>query len=101
MMKDAGLSENDLKKIESLLNDMPITIKRIYEILIKKDQKLQKLLRELQSDRYRDAFRMIENVQSKIDLLSGLEAKEFDFNDGKTAYIFKPQNFLNEMKNEQ
>lgn len=92
LFRDAGVSEDELVRIESILGGMPKLIKKYYDILLLQDAVLQSLLRELESEKYRQALEVVSRIQSKPDAMSGLDAREFDFaleEKQKRAFIFR------------
>ena len=46
-------------------------------------------MRELESEEYKNALEVVRRIHSGPDPLSGLDAEEFDVEEGKHAYIFK------------
>lgn len=74
----AGLSEDGLKHIESILGTMPKVIDDIYESLVTADAELQELEKELSSDRYKEALDQINEIQSQPNQMSGLGPEEYD-----------------------
>ena len=87
--KNAGLTEEELSSIEKALERIPRLIKKYYDLLVEQDKVLQDLMRELESDEYKNALETVSRIQSGADALSGLDMDEFDIEEGKHAYIFR------------
>ncbi len=80
LFRDAGVSEEELGKIETVLSSIPESIDKFYRVLLEKDIALLALMAELESDHYKRALSIVRKVQSRPDPLSGLPASEYDVN---------------------
>ncbi len=78
IFKQAGVSEDDLGKIEQTLTLIPSLIKKYYDLRLEQDKVLQTLMAEVESDEYKKAVAFVHNLQRRPDLMSGLPAEEFD-----------------------
>lgn len=89
MFQEAGVGEEELAKIELVLNKIPRLIKKYYDLLVEQDTVLQELMVELESEEYKKALAITRKIQAKPDMLSGLDPSEFDLEINKNAFIFK------------
>jgi len=89
LFKNAGVAEDDLTKIESILLTIPRTIKQYYDTLIEQDKPLLLLVKELAAEKYKKACEIIENIQKRPNEMSGLDSKEYDAAEDTQAYILK------------
>lgn len=83
MFRSAGVSESELGKIEGVLTGIPRAIKTHYDALVAQDKVLLKMISDLGAEKYRRAFEMIREAQSKPNPMTGLSAHEYDV-DGET-----------------
>jgi hypothetical protein len=78
MFRQAGVSETELGKIEGVLGGIPRAIKTHYDALVAQDKVLLKMIEDLGAEKYRRAFEMIRQVQSKPNPMTGLSPYEYD-----------------------
>lgn len=78
LFRESGVSEDELNKIEKLLEEIPRVIHKHYEILLQKDKALLAMIEELGADKYRRAFDMIRQAQSGPNAMSGLDPAAYD-----------------------
>lgn len=81
--RHAGISEDELSRVEDVLLDIPRAIRVHYDELIRQDQTLQKMIADLGADKYKRAFAIIREAQSAINPMSGLPADEYDIDEDK------------------
>jgi ABC-type uncharacterized transport system ATPase subunit len=65
ILKEAGISENGLQKIEDILMGIPKIIKKYYDVLVAQDKPLLLLMKELTAEKYKRAFKIIHTAQAK------------------------------------
>lgn len=75
---NSGVTEAELEQIEHILQTIPDTIKRYYEVLLLQDKILQSLIAELNSPDYLRAIELTKKIQSRRCPLSGLEPHHYD-----------------------
>ena len=73
----AGISEDGLTQIDGVLLTIPKDIKEGYDALIKAETHLAKLISELGSDKYKEAFEEVGRIQCLPDAMSNLSQEEF------------------------
>lgn len=78
MFRQAGVSETELGKIEGVLGGIPRAIKTHYDALVAQDKVLLKMIDDLGAEKYRRAFALIREVQSKPNPMTGLSPHEYD-----------------------
>lgn len=78
MFRSSGVAEEELRKVEAVLARIPALIRRIYDLRVEQDETLQTLMKELESEDYRQALALTRKIQARRDALSGLEPREFD-----------------------
>ena len=74
-----GCSEEELLAVEKALALIPKIIKVFYDELVRQDKVIQKLSKELSHKKYQEAFAIVKSAQGTKDSLSGLDSKEFDY----------------------
>jgi hypothetical protein len=77
MFKAHGATEDDLERIEHVLLAIPRAIKQHYDAIIEQDKALQKLIASLNTDEYKKAVAIINEVQSRPNPMSGLGPEEY------------------------
>ncbi|MCB9991382.1 MAG: hypothetical protein H6867_08385 [Rhodospirillales bacterium] len=86
----SGVSEDELQKIEIILNGLPHIIDKYYKVLVQQDEILQALIEELGAEKYQNAIARTKKIQSVPDLMSGLDPSEYDLGHvHKHAFMFK------------
>ena len=85
-----SLSEEELRTIEEIIEKLPAQIKKIYDQLVALDQVLQKLIKELDQDCYRDALKFAKEVQKKASAFFNFDVEIYDPVDKN---IFKKKNY--------
>lgn len=88
MFRTAGVSEDDLERIEAILSRIPTLIKKYYDLLVAEDRVLQDLMTELERIEYKQAIAITRKIQEGPDLLSGLDQKEFR-PPSATAFLYR------------
>ena len=88
--RDAGATEEDLLKIEAVLEKIPRLIKKYYDTLVEQDALLQEIIKEIQAPKYAEAMKITKKIQGGTDMLSGLEPDEFELPDSVKAFIIAP-----------
>ena len=78
MSRHAGVSEEELSRIEDVLTEIPRAIKLHYDSLLKQDKALLEMIEQLSHEKYRRAFDVIRKAQSGPNMMSGLEPDEYD-----------------------
>lgn len=69
---------------------MPRIIRKFYDVLVRKDEVLQILIAELDSDVYRQAIMRTSQIQNRPDPMSGLNPSEYSqLPHHKNAFIFR------------
>ncbi len=89
MFKTAGMSDSDLTDVEETLSKIPNLIKRYYDLLVEQDKVLQALIQEIHSDEYKNALALVQKIQAKPDLMSGLDPQEFDLDEFREAFVIQ------------
>jgi hypothetical protein len=79
--REAGISEDDLNNIESVLDDIPRAIRKHYELLLAQDKALQALIAQLADEKYQKAFALIKDVQGLSNPMTGLGPEEYEEHD--------------------
>lgn len=77
MFKAHGATEDDLERIEQVLLTIPRAIKHHYEILVAQDKALQTLMKSLDTEEYRRAVMLINEVQGRPNPMTGLGPEEY------------------------
>lgn len=77
MFKAHGATEDDLERIEQVLLTIPRAIKRHYDMMVEQDKALQTLIKSLDTEEYRRACKVINDVQSRPNPMSGLGPEEY------------------------
>lgn len=77
MFKSHGATEDDLDRIEQVLIGIPRAIKKHYDVMVAQDQALQSLIKSLDTDEYKKAYRIINEVQSRPNPMSGLGPEDY------------------------
>ncbi len=77
MFKAHGATEDDLERIEDVLLTIPRAIKKHYDIIMEQDKALQKLISGLNTEEYKKACMIINEVQSRPNPMSGLGPEEY------------------------
>jgi hypothetical protein len=81
LLKKARVSGAGLLKIEKVLSKIPSSIKRYYDELVSQDNTLLLLIKTLASEKYKEAFRMIREINMSRD-------NEVTDRDGQSDDIF-------------
>ena len=76
--KVSAIDEAGLGRIERTISTIPRIIKKIYDVLLKKDVELIGMIKELAAEKYKKALAVVRKVQGKKDRMSGLDLDEFD-----------------------
>lgn len=84
LFENAGLSEEELFKIEDILLTIPKMIKKYYETLVVQDEILNKLSRELKDLDYDKSIKIVREVQDRPNPMTGLEPGIYDLETAKT-----------------
>lgn len=77
MFKAHGATEDDLDRIEQVLLTIPRAIKQHYDMMVAQDQALQALIASLDTEEYKKAVKIINEVQSRPNPMSGLGPEEY------------------------
>lgn len=77
LFKAHGATEEDLERIENVLQKIPRIIKRHYDVLITQDEELQRLIASLKTDEYKKTCALIEKVQSLPNPMTGIVMDEY------------------------
>ena len=64
LFEDANVSDEALVKIEKVLSSIPLIIKKYYDALISQDTELQEMLKQLESEKYQVALKLIRDIQT-------------------------------------
>lgn len=86
----SGVSQEELDRIDDVLTKIPQLIKKFYEVRVQQDSLLLELVEKIQSPEYKKAIEITKKIQSRPDLLSGLDPDVFELEDSKTAFVIKP-----------
>lgn len=78
MFKAHGATEDDLERIEQVLLTIPRAIKRHYDMMVEQDKALQKLIASLDTEEYRKACMIINEVQGRPNPMTGLGPEEYN-----------------------
>ena len=91
MFRDAGVSDEELERIEILLTTIPKMIKEHYEILVEQDKVLQELVEELKDERYERMKSLVKEIHSKPNMMSGLGPEEYkpEKSGADISYVFE------------
>jgi hypothetical protein len=91
LLKKARISGVGLKKIEQVLSKIPSTIKRYYDVLVSQDNTLLLLMKTLASEKYKEAFRMIKEINISRDIEATDRDGQIDdiFVSASPAYILR------------
>lgn len=88
-LRTHGLSEDELSAVEDILLEIPNRIRNYYHTLLEQDEDLQAAIEDLQSEKYKRAFVVVDKIQSRPDRFSGLEASAFESGHDIEAQIFR------------
>ncbi len=96
MFKDYGATEEELDAIDTILTEIPKTIKKHYDILVEQDAILKDLISKLHTEEYKRAAALVREVQSRPNPMSGLDAQVYNVKPDQSiskmpkAYKFDP-----------
>ena len=74
---EGGIAEEDLAKIETVIETIPSDIKAHYNDLTSKDQEFLDLVESMNVSAYKAAKAMANKAQSKPNILSGMTAQDY------------------------
>ena len=93
LFENSGLSETELHKVEDMLTTIPKVIKKYYEMLVQNDKILMQLINELNSEKYKKAIKIVNKVQQRPNLMTGLGPEEYEEQDHRQGFIFRVPQF--------
>lgn len=88
-----GVSESELDEIEDILLSIPRLIRKCYEAMVRQDEVLQGLIKELEDEKYKNALELVSSIQKMPDMMSGLDPSVYDLPEnavGADIRFFRP-----------
>lgn len=92
-LEQHGVSEKELGEIENILISIPRLIRKYYEAMVRQDEILQGLIKELEDEKYKSALELVSRIQNMPDMMSGLDPTVYDLPEnamGADIRFFRP-----------